>query len=189
MMARSNWTAARDRRRGMLYLEAVVASLVFALTLAGLGASLVAQEKLMRAVEQRAYVLVRSDRRAELVRVEDDPSPGGFWETAKLDATSVSAVPEAEVGSSIEWRAYGLMERLGRPPAILEVVDNRPDRWPDAGRGVQSLRIVWPDGLTAHPWSPLAAVELVDSSPEPGTPGGAVVVVVKRVPTAPDLGE
>jgi hypothetical protein len=162
----------------MAYLEVVVASLIFALTLAGVGATVIAQEKLMRALEQRAYVLVPADRRVELALVHGSASDA-FWPMGRLEAT---APTQADL-ETIQGAAYGNMARsdLGALPRVLHAFDRRADRWPQSGRSLDSPRIVssFNEGEPTFEVNHTLAVKQQTTSDDP-SPTTTVVIDLTR---------
>lgn len=111
-------------RRGLAYTEAVTASVVFAICLSGLGATMVAQEKLMRAVERRVYVLspIRCD-------VQLDLSSGVVVATA--DDGSLEPLDDVEALTRYH------VDKLGAPSRrLMSAVDARVDLWPSGGRWI-----------------------------------------------------
>jgi hypothetical protein len=107
-------------RRGLAYIEAVVASFVFALTLAGLGATMMAQEKLMRNLEHRAYVmtLVSSTRQLQL-----RPGTGGNL----FDQDDLTPAHDPDIEKFAFDSPFDLF--LGTPPRLLTTFENSRLSW------------------------------------------------------------
>lgn len=175
-------------RRGTAYIEAIVASVVFAITMTGLCATIVAQEKLMRAIEQRVHVVApvglpvivravpRSDDNVDLY-----DEYGHVYEAV---AVPTGYLAEAPVAPTILGRARALMTRqYPESVAGLRIVDGRRGQMPAAGwrTGLPSFdtsRIVVP--LPAH------QVRLNVVVPEASsTPGELSVSVDEPQPPSP----
>lgn len=103
----------RRPRRGVSYLEAVLALIVLGVGLSGLGATLAAQLRLMHALEGRAYLLVTQG--ATLHVLDRDPRTGGMTSYLVLDDT------RNVLGSADRWAA-----RLGVATCVVR--DVRPGR-------------------------------------------------------------
>jgi hypothetical protein len=165
---RARWTPGRH---GLAYLDTVVASLVFALTLAGVGTTFVTQEKLMRAIEQRGHVLAPANVVVHLELGDDD----------HLDAT----VQTLADPTSIQGAAYQhLAGFAGPPPRLLFTIDCRPDHWPAAGRTLRPAPAILPDFMgndgSTPGYTPNYAVNVVTAiDPD------ATTITVDQVPNQP----
>jgi hypothetical protein len=127
-----NRSTALPARRGVAYIEVIVAFVVFALTIAGLGATIVSQEKLMRGIERRDYVLVLvpSNQQMEL-----NPGADGSW---------FIKAPHPRTGlPPIEASAVDHMadDALGAAPSLLTVIEGPGDHWPGAEVSTEPPRI------------------------------------------------
>jgi hypothetical protein len=146
--------AARPRG-GFSYIEVVVASVVFAITTMGLGATMVAQEKIMRAVESRCHVVVPLSCTLRVTA-----SGGGYVATVE-DALPV--LPPAE--RTVLGRVPYWLDRLyGPTPATLVTLEGRADLVPEAGHVVRPVRFT-----DAHA-APLSVAYHDPMEVEPGTP-------------------
>jgi len=134
MRERSRRSWGFVRRRGTSYLEVTIASVVFALTLTGLGATFVSQERLMQAVERRVSVLAGTGV---------DVTISGFSPPNSYPATRAIAHPGDDLLGRIDaWAA-----RLGASEMVN--VDGRPRELP-----ITATPTPWAVDSSALTWTP-----------------------------------
>lgn len=73
-------------RRGTIYLEVIVSSVVFALTLVGMGANIVAQARMMRTVEDRIHVMTPAGAEVRVVPDTTREAPGLRVEAVTMES-------------------------------------------------------------------------------------------------------
>jgi hypothetical protein len=172
-------------RRAFAFAETVVASVLFGIMLTGIGATMGAQEKLMRAIELRMYVMTPANHGVKLTRqaIQDPPDP--FWPVARVD-TGEEPGADPMHGLTTESLAYQMMARndlnvaLGPVPRVLDVADRRPERWPEGEPPSRSILPPRIERLSDEPQLPGVSINanltIQDAETDPAT--GSVIVTV-----------
>lgn len=122
-------------RRGIAYTEVVVATCVFSIALSGLGATIVAQEKLMRAIERRTYVLTPIHCRADLYL--DDSS----HIAADVHDTSLEPRNTIEALSCYHLDKLAADGETVPVHGLVTAIDARRDEWAE-GRSIERPQLI-----------------------------------------------
>jgi hypothetical protein len=144
---------AAARRSGSAYVEVVVASVVFALTLTGMGATMVAQEKLMRSIERKSRATAVFVPTAEQISIRLNQSTSEYADPAIFVAVQQRGLPYVK-GLRIEGVLAEHGQKLGPANHLVKVLEAPVGEWPSLGSpGTDAERLVLSDVAEAG-WPP-----------------------------------